>query len=129
MRKPTPCIDCNKPSYGVRCRSCMILYRRENATSRREGYQRFWYIKKKYNMSEDEFWAYWTANHGKCYICVKQMEMPKKQRGQNLDSCCIDHDHQTGKVRGLLCSGCNKGIGLLGDDPKIIRQALEYLSV
>mgnify|MGYP000933626974 CR=1 FL=1 len=39
----------------------------------------------------------------------------------------IDHDHETGKVRGLLCSPCNTSLGLLGDDPARIRRAAEYL--
>jgi hypothetical protein len=39
----------------------------------------------------------------------------------------IDHCHITGKVRGLLCHKCNKGIGLLGDDPARVAAALNYL--
>ena len=38
-----------------------------------------------------------------------------------------DHDHKTGKRRGILCSHCNTGIGMLKDNPEIIRRALEYL--
>jgi hypothetical protein len=39
----------------------------------------------------------------------------------------IDHDHKTGQVRGLLCSGCNTGLGHLGDDIQGLKRALEYL--
>lgn len=39
----------------------------------------------------------------------------------------IDHDHETGQVRGLLCSRCNSGIGLLGDDPERAQAAVDYL--
>jgi hypothetical protein len=81
-------------------------------------------------MTEDEFWAYWIAQRGQCWVCSKKMEQPKtKQRGQNLHSCCVDHDHKTGRVRALLCGGCNKGIGLLKDNPVIIEKALEYLTI
>jgi hypothetical protein len=40
----------------------------------------------------------------------------------------IDHDHDTGKVRGLLCNRCNQGIGLLRDDPNLLIRAAEYLN-
>lgn len=39
----------------------------------------------------------------------------------------IDHDHATGRVRGLLCGNCNTMIGLAGEDPEILRKAIEYL--
>ena len=39
----------------------------------------------------------------------------------------IDHDHKTGKVRGLLCHGCNTAIGLMKDDVNILTKAIEYL--
>lgn len=40
---------------------------------------------------------------------------------------CIDHDHITGRVRGLLCSGCNRAIGLLGDNVQMVDRAAAYL--
>ena len=39
----------------------------------------------------------------------------------------IDHNHKTGKVRGLLCGSCNTGIGLLKDSPDVLDAAIEYL--
>lgn len=39
----------------------------------------------------------------------------------------VDHDHKTGKVRGLLCTNCNAALGLLHDDPAIIRKLLQYI--
>jgi hypothetical protein len=63
---------------------------------------------------------------GKCAIChirgdVQELGFTKRQ------SLCVDHDHTTGAIRGLLCSPCNLGIGKLADDPVIIQNAVGYL--
>lgn len=62
-------------------------------------------------------------------------EMVKKQKGlcaicdNNLEELlCVDHDHQTGAVRGLLCHKCNQGIGLFKDNQKLLRRAIKYLN-
>ena len=54
---------------------------------------------------------------GRCEICGQKTKR----------SLCMDHNHATGENRGLLCVSCNAGIGMLGDDPAILRQAALYL--
>lgn len=56
------------------------------------------------------------AQNGLCAICCEHMERPH-----------VDHCHETGKVRAMLCDFCNKGIGMLRDDPAIVRKAAVYL--
>ena len=48
--------------------------------------------------------------------------------GSQTDRLCLDHNHSTQELRGFLCAGCNKGIGMLKEDPEILAQAIEYLS-
>lgn len=55
---------------------------------------------------------------GLCAIC---------RRPPGKKALAPDHNHTTGKIRGLLCSKCNCGIGNLNDDPVLLRLALEYL--
>lgn len=47
--------------------------------------------------------------------------------GRRMDSAAWDHHHGTGKFRGWLCAGCNRALGLAGDNPKILRVLAEYL--
>lgn len=56
---------------------------------------------------------------GVCAICLGPPSA--------FDCYCVDHDHVTGKIRGLLCSKCNSAIGLLQDDPNVVDRAAIYL--
>ena len=42
---------------------------------------------------------------------------------------CLDHDHESGRIRGFLCTECNLALGYLRDDPELLRRAIEYLQV
>ncbi|MCC6695229.1 MAG: hypothetical protein IT365_06335 [Candidatus Hydrogenedentes bacterium] len=63
-----------------------------------------------------------VAEQGGCAIC--KTKRPRGKTGWN-----VDHDHKTGKVRGVLCSKCNSGIGLLGDSVEGLRLAVRYLEM
>ena len=67
------------------------------------------------------------AQKGACAICSGGICMTFK--GKIRKRFDIDHCHKTGKIRGLLCSKCNTAIGLLNDNPDILRRAIEYLLV
>ena len=71
-----------------------------------------------YNMTHDEFEAFTTKHNGTCNICGV------KESGRRH---AIDHDHKTGEVRGLLCSGCNTSLGFMKDSPELLRKAAKYL--
>jgi hypothetical protein len=79
--------------------------------------------------------------HHKYGITMKQkQQMIRKQSNQcsicgkelctllnDVSKACIDHNHTTGKIRGILCHSCNKGVGLLQDSPEILQNAINYL--
>jgi Recombination endonuclease VII len=74
----------------------------------------------RYGISAHLFAALWEAQTGQCAICHAELH-PEKYR--------IDHDHQTGAVRGILCTSCNAGLGLLKDSVEVLMQAAQYLTV
>ena len=76
-------------------------------------------IVEKYGITPAEFES--MAQNG-CQICG----LKKHSHNRRLH---IDHCHDTGKVRGVLCNGCNTGIGGFRDDPEIMRKAIAYLAV
>ena len=80
------------------------------------SYQRRAQLSRKYGMTEENFHAMYDAQGGRCAICRCQ-----------LSPACVDHDHSTGVVRGLLCSSCNKGLGFFNDDTRLLAYALVYL--
>lgn len=72
---------------------------------------------RRYGIEPTEYQVLLDAQEGKCAICG----------GAPDGVLAIDHDHETGRVRGLLCRGCNTGIGQLGDNPDLLRVAADYL--
>lgn len=106
------------------CRKCMsantLAWKRANPDSvkaTRRMYRRAERC-KKYGLTEDEFLFMETAQQGLCRVC-------QEFAGGDLH---IDHNHETGEVRGLLCSNCNTAIGLMHENPKILFRAIQYLA-
>lgn len=74
-------------------------------------------LRKNYGLTLEVYEAMVISQDGRCAICTKR---PKGKLH-------VDHDHRTQKVRGLLCGKCNRGIGMMDDDPEILRAAIGYL--
>jgi hypothetical protein len=74
-----------------------------------------------YGIDANTYMKMYEKQNGKCDICGAGKE---SNRGHML---AVDHCHATGKVRGLLCHTCNRGIGMLADSVDRVGKALEYL--
>jgi len=74
-------------------------------------------MKYNYGVEYEDYLKMIEAQSGLCDICGEPFQ----------GEPCIDHDHKTGKVRALLCSGCNIGLGNFRDKPSLLRRAAEYL--
>ena len=78
-------------------------------------------LKLKYNLTIEEYDELLESQEFKCAICLTDKPTGKWKQ------FAVDHCHQTGKVRGLLCNDCNRGMGLLRDNSNLLRKAAEYL--
>lgn len=84
---------------------------------------------RTFGLTLEQFESMLAEQNELCAICGIHMESSGgvMKNGVQRTGVCVDHDHETGKVRGLLCGHCNKGIGLLRDDPVILAAAIAYL--
>lgn len=123
--KPRPCKDCvaegitskrKAPHPGPRCASHHRVQRNKRKASTWE--QRLIAV---YGITAEEYWAIFDHQGGRCYICRRGNGSRKR--------LSVDHDHETGMVRGLLDTGCNKWVlGLLRDDTEALQRAIDYLN-
>lgn len=81
-------------------------------------------LKAKYGIDHDEYLVMEAKQSGLCAICGGPQNGSSKTAAEYLE---IDHDHETGILRELLCSRCNRMIGLAKDNPEILRNAALYL--
>jgi hypothetical protein len=79
------------------------------------------HLKDRYGITIEEYDLLVQAQNGRCAICGTTNPGGRKVR------FCVDHDHITGKIRGLLCSPCNRALGGFHDDPQLLRVAINYL--
>ena len=76
------------------------------------------YLRRTYGITEAQYQQLLEAGGGGCWICGK----PPKKRALH-----VDHDHKTGRVRGILCWRCNRGLQHYTDEPARLRAAATYL--
>lgn len=81
------------------------------------------YLRRLYGISLAEYQALLDKQGGSCGIC----KGPPMGRSNGV-YYHVDHDHQTGEVRGLLCSNCNTALGLFRDDVELLQKAIAYLT-
>jgi hypothetical protein len=104
-----------KDKRGYKGRSKHLAYK-----IRTKDYSKDTYLIAKHNITLEQYKNLLTNQNNKCKICGAEQGTLNKE-------LFVDHDHETGKIRGLLCQNCNFGIGLLKDDISILEKALEYL--
>lgn len=95
---------CGKAGYQRYCRECQSGHR----------------IKRLYGLTQQDFNVRLKAQGGRCAICKDVLTLREGMTA-------IDHCHTSGRVRGILCRGCNLGLGHFKDSPASLHQAILYL--
>ena len=81
-------------------------------------------LKSTYGITIEEYDTMFEIQGGACLICGCPETASRNGKTKNL---AVDHNHITGKIRGLLCQKCNQALGLLSENPVVIKSLLEYI--
>ena len=118
------------PKTGTKrwCNPCTAAYQREwrrrnRDKSRDQIYEQS--IRRRFGIDLEVYRSMLQAQNGVCAICGRA-ETARNKDG-TLRRLQIDHDHKTGRIRELLCSGCNGGLAGFRDDPGRIKLAIAYI--
>jgi len=84
-------------------------------------------LKKQFGITIEDYLQMYEGQDGKCAICDKPGESYAGSDGRS-KTLVVDHCHDTKKIRKLLCSDCNKGLGSFKDSPDLLNKAIEYLN-
>ncbi len=83
-------------------------------------------LSTKYGITVDIYQDMLIEQNGVCKICNKPETLVDKRYG-TLIRLAVDHDHETGKVRGLLCNNCNRMLGFVKDDTALLMAMYKYI--
>lgn len=113
---------------GYRCKECDDLAKKkwtENNPERAYESMRGRNLKARFGISLEDYKKMLSSQNGECAICgTKENNTGGARKDWNF---AVDHDHDTGKIRGLLCNNCNRGLGLLKDSANLLRKAALYV--
>lgn len=94
---------------------------RERHPDRLTAWRRTYWLKRNYGITDADFDRMFDEQDGRCAICGTD------EPGGGYNTLHVDHNHETGFVRGLLCNNCNRGLGMFSDDAWRLEAATAYL--
>lgn len=104
----------SRSGYATYCKPCHNEIGKRNR-ERLHGSARHYHLRRRYGIGAAEVAAMIERQGGVCAICLEK------------PAAHVDHNHRTGKVRGVLCFGCNGGLGQFQDNAESMRRAIEYV--
>ena len=109
----------NRPTPRKKCSVCR--HQERDYTKERE-YRKMKQRERSKDGRTRKDWDMWMYG-----VCRTELGKQECRICENKNDLCIDHNHKTGEVRGLLCRTCNTGIGMLRNSPDLLRSAVAYL--
>lgn len=112
---------------GVPASKCHPCRAKESREHRQNNLDKFlkkeltFRLKQKYGMTISDYTTMLSAQDNKCKICLSGSSYKKS------GLFVVDHSHESGVVRGLLCTRCNSALGMFGDEPERLRLAAKYI--
>jgi hypothetical protein len=113
-----------KDGLSPSCKSCCSIHSKSwHSKNKGRCYlsSRKAQLKRNFNITVEEYDVIYREHSGECAICGAGSA---DYAGSKL---CVDHDHENGKIRGLLCRRCNAGLGFFNDDPELVKEAAAYM--
>lgn len=114
-----PCDAVRQAAWKARHPGRGAAYKRDWKRRNRHRVFAYW-LKSRYGLTTEQWRTLLRSQGGRCAICRIKLRTGTK-------ACHLDHDHRTHRIRGVLCFRCNTGLGLLGDEPRLLYRAIEYL--
>jgi len=114
--------------YNRECRKC--CYERKLKWQRTESGKnssRTTKLKRRFGITPEEYGNLYRIQNGLCKICGNPETKIHRSTG-DIQRLAVDHEHNSGKIRGLLCTSCNLGIGNFKDSTVLLKKAIEYLN-
>ena len=111
----------NKAAYKARSKAWKKANPEKKQFSNRKNF-----IKRTYGLSWEEYELMYNKHEGRCAVCKIFLQLAPKQDDRD-QSACIDHNHSTGEIRGLLCRRCNIAIGFFDENTDRMLNAAAYI--
>ena len=86
------------------------------------------HLRRKYGMSLEQYNFLFEKQNGVCALCGKPESTKRMSKSNGPERLAVDHCHDTGRIRGLLCFKCNTAVGSIGDDEASAKRVVEYLA-
>ena len=119
-KHPFPCVSCRTKNKERMRRIRAGIPQEEKQKSWKTS--RDYFLTRKFGITTKDYGTMLIEQHSRCAICQGTSTGDKRSKNFHVDHC-----HITGKIRGLLCSACNKGLGLFTDSPDKLDRAIKYL--